>query len=60
MLATNDRPSHALKAALDMARDPAWLNGLQGHVGSLRPEKAGDWPVCCYFETQRDGVTGGD
>ena len=42
MLAMNERPSYAMKAALEMARDPVWLNGLQAHVGTLRPDEVGD------------------
>lgn len=33
MYSFSDRPSHALRAALDMADDPTWLQHVASHVG---------------------------
>jgi DNA-binding transcriptional LysR family regulator len=35
MYAVTDRPSHTLRAALDMARSPAWLQHVRAHTGWL-------------------------
>lgn len=36
MFAGTDRPSHALRAALDMASDPLWRQHVTAHAGSLQ------------------------
>lgn len=38
MYAFNDRPSHALRAALDMADDPTWLRHVASHAGVPKSE----------------------
>jgi DNA-binding transcriptional LysR family regulator len=38
MFALTDRPSHTLRAALDMARDPAWQQQVTAHTGLLQAE----------------------
>lgn len=35
MYAITDRPSHTLRAALDMAQSPAWLQHVKAHTGWL-------------------------
>ncbi|MDR3370658.1 LysR substrate-binding domain-containing protein [Rhodoferax sp.] len=50
MLAVNERPSHAMKAALDLANSPEWLLHLRAHVGLLKSEKAGGWPASCQSD----------
>lgn len=36
MYAVTDRPSHALRAALDMAQTPSWLQHVKSHTGLLQ------------------------
>ena len=43
MFALTDRPSHTLRAALDMASDPAWQQHVTAHTGLLQ---AGVPPRC--------------
>jgi DNA-binding transcriptional LysR family regulator len=38
MFALRDRPSHTLRAALNMASDPAWLQHVTAHTGMLQAE----------------------
>lgn len=37
MFAFTDRPSQAVRVALDLARDPEWLAHLRSHTGALLP-----------------------